>query len=153
MDTVSVSTTEFCSSYAEVQRFQKNVADMVTSDELGGPLPDMVVFAADNVDHNILTIDGKGTFHGMGMISETTAGIQRSHMVTRKNVSLLNVKEMAQVSIIYYRFSNYARRHILLETLPKLYCTASTVDILWAPSLRFHQQVPNWKEMIHTIYR
>jgi len=67
------------------------------------------MFAADNVDHNILTINGKGTFHGIGMIAATTPGIQCSHVVTRKNVSLLNVKEMAQVSIIDYRFSNYAR--------------------------------------------
>ena len=32
-----------------------------------------LLFAADNVDHNILTIDGKGTFHGMSMIAAVDA--------------------------------------------------------------------------------
>jgi len=31
-----------------------------------------VLFAADNVDHNIITIDGKGTFRGMGVIASVT---------------------------------------------------------------------------------
>ena len=34
-----------------------------------------VQYFVDNVDHNACTIDGKGTFHGMGIIS----------MVTHKN--------------------------------------------------------------------
>ena len=58
----------FCSSYTEVIRFEKNAADCVEPDVLGGDvdLLDMsVLFAADNVDHNIITIDGKGTFHGI----------------------------------------------------------------------------------------
>ena len=29
----------------------------------------MTQFVADNVDHNIATTDGKGTFHGMGIIA------------------------------------------------------------------------------------
>ena len=29
-------------------------------------------WVADNVDHNVATLDGFGTFHGMGMISLTT---------------------------------------------------------------------------------
>ena len=33
-----------------------------------------VLFAGDNVDHNIITLDGKGTFHGMGMIAALTPG-------------------------------------------------------------------------------
>ena len=28
-----------------------------------------VLFTDDNLDHNILTIDGKGTFNGMGIIA------------------------------------------------------------------------------------
>ncbi len=46
----------FCSSYTEVMRFEKNAADCV---EPGGDvdLLDMaVLFAADNVDHNIIML-------------------------------------------------------------------------------------------------
>ena len=38
-------------------------------------LPDIaLLFAGDNVDHNILTIDGRGTFHGMGFVAALTPG-------------------------------------------------------------------------------
>ena len=64
----------FCSSYTEVIRFEKNAADCVEPDVLGGnvDLLGMSVLFADNVDHNIITIDGKGTFHGMGIIAALT---------------------------------------------------------------------------------
>ena len=31
-----------------------------------------VLFAADNVDHNIITLNRKGTLHGMGIIATLT---------------------------------------------------------------------------------
>ena len=31
-----------------------------------------VLFAVDNVDHNIITIDGKVIFHAMGVIASVT---------------------------------------------------------------------------------
>ena len=64
----SLSAMGYCSSYFEVQRFEENAASSVAPDVLGRVnIPDMMVlFAADNVDHNIVTLDGKGTFYGMG---------------------------------------------------------------------------------------
>ena len=32
-------------------------------------------YVADNVDHNIRTLDGSGTFHGMGIITAITPKI------------------------------------------------------------------------------
>ena len=29
-------------------------------------------YIADNVDHNVITLDGSGTFHGMGITSAST---------------------------------------------------------------------------------
>ena len=31
-------------------------------------------WSADNVDHNVCTIDGKSTLHGMGIVVSTTPG-------------------------------------------------------------------------------
>jgi len=66
----------FCCSYPEVIRFEKNAAD-VKSDVLceDVDLLDMsMLFAADNVDHNVITLDGKGIFHGMNIIASVTPG-------------------------------------------------------------------------------
>lgn len=37
-------------------------------------------WSADNVDHNVRTIDGHRTFHGMGIICSTTGEIQQSEI-------------------------------------------------------------------------
>ena len=60
----------------------------------------MLLFAADNVDHNIVSLDGKGTFHGMGMIAGITPSQKISHTVFRKNISQLQVTEKTHVDII-----------------------------------------------------
>ncbi len=40
-----------------------------------GYIPEQFVqFAADNVDYNVRSIDGHGTFHGMGIIATPTPG-------------------------------------------------------------------------------
>jgi len=45
----------------------------------------MLLFVADNVDHNIVSLDGTGTFHGMGMIAIVTPGHKVAHPVLRQN--------------------------------------------------------------------
>ena len=67
----------FSSSYDEVLRFEKNAADTAATDILGENIDSgdvAILFASDNIDHNILTIDGKGSFHGMGIIAALTPG-------------------------------------------------------------------------------
>jgi hypothetical protein len=60
-----------CSLYAEMIRIEKNTADCVEPEVLGRDedlLGTSVLFAVDNVDHNINTLDGKGTFHWRGSL-------------------------------------------------------------------------------------
>ena len=54
----------FCCSYEEVQRFEHNAAQSHRTD-IPNLTTEFVQYAADNVDHNIRTLDGHGTFHGM----------------------------------------------------------------------------------------
>jgi hypothetical protein len=46
-----------------------------------------VQFAADNVDHNIRTLDGHETFHMMGMIAMVPPGNTGSKQVPKIHVS------------------------------------------------------------------
>ena len=53
-------------------------------DVLGGGvdlLEMSVLFAADNVAHNLITLDGKGTFPGTGVIASVTPGKQTNHII------------------------------------------------------------------------
>jgi hypothetical protein len=148
----TLSEMGFTSSYGEVQRFLKNAANVVAPQLLGSGSFGTVLFAADNVDHNIITLDGKGTFHGMGMVAATTPGQVTTHVVHRENVSKLNVKEMSRVDIIDYRFSTFARRNIMFEILPELNFPVPGVDILWELSFCFHTDTPNWQGMMSIVH-
>ena len=69
----------FCLSYDELMRFKQSVVvakrvarskDDTVKLDVDKPLS-FTQFVADNVDHDICTLDGTGTFHGMGIISTT----------------------------------------------------------------------------------
>ena len=64
----------FCISYSEVNRFKKSVvANQPMGNSVINSYPKVFTqFAGDNVDHNIRTLDGSGTFHGMGIIAIST---------------------------------------------------------------------------------
>jgi hypothetical protein len=64
----------FSISYDEVTRYKQSVVQMDTSGSstVEGFPGSFTQWVADNVDHNVLTLDGQGTFHGMGIISVST---------------------------------------------------------------------------------
>ena len=63
----------FCSSYSEVQKFESSAAISQGFLKIPGyEDTDCLQFIADNVDHNIGTLDGKETFHGMGIVAGIT---------------------------------------------------------------------------------
>ena len=79
----NLSTMGFASSYLEVLRFEMNAACSLALDALGGDmdiLGQSLLFARDN----IITWNGKGTFHGMAMIAAITPEKQVSHGIPRK---------------------------------------------------------------------
>ena len=70
-----LSRLGFSITYDEVNRYQQSVIqsesleDMMT-EYLPGTFTQWV---ADNVDHNISTLNGEGTFHGIGIIAVSTS--------------------------------------------------------------------------------
>ena len=79
---------------------------------------------------NILTIGGKGTFHGMGIIAPLTPRKQLDIVVPRKQVAELHVKEHGEIGKVDYRFSNHARQSVAFLDLPKSPETGIRVDLL-----------------------
>ena len=55
-----------------------------------------VQFVADNVDHNVVTLDGKRTVHMMGIIVTITPGIfNNSIVVPRRKITDEEIKAMS----------------------------------------------------------
>ena len=64
----------FSLSYSEITRYEQSVVSELQTDlnHLQKFAQVVTQFVADNVDHNIATIDGKRTFHGMDIIAIST---------------------------------------------------------------------------------
>ena len=81
---------------------------------------------ADNVDHNIRTLDGNDTFHGMGMIAAVTPGFKRSNPIIRVKVTAKDIASVGHVSIQYHREESlmHPRNSFPCGNLPveALYC-------------------------------
>ncbi|KAL8559546.1 hypothetical protein ACOMHN_018709 [Nucella lapillus] len=90
-----------CDPEAEKKRIIKAAASLIQSDIASLPsckekYPDsdaikdhikkttentVIQYMADNVDHDTATLDGRGTFHGMGIIASVTPGVKAARRV------------------------------------------------------------------------
>jgi hypothetical protein len=84
----------FCASYFEVQRFESNAAATLNTTIPSYFPGKFLQFVADNVDHNVRTLDGHGTFHGMGIIACTTPGSNVSSPIPRTNISRSDLSDI-----------------------------------------------------------
>ena len=92
---------KFFSSYTEIQRFE-NCASHQQNTNIGEiDSSQSWLFVADNVDHNLNTIDEVNTFHGMGMIAGITPGPmkQPSLVIKRLTIDLKEIIEAARAEI------------------------------------------------------
>ena len=96
----------FCSSYQEVQRFERCAAV-----SHGTELPNIcsgqfLQYVADNVDHNTRTIDGLNTFHGMGMTATVTPRTDARRTVPRITVTQEDIAAVGRIKIKYHKSCN-----------------------------------------------
>ena len=109
----SLCAMGFSSSYYEVQRFEENSAFSFSQQMMDFELnknEDVILFAGDNVDHNVITIDGKGSFHGMGMIASITPGKNTHRSIPRHRIEDINLIETAKIDILDYR---HTKKHYM----------------------------------------
>ena len=62
----------------------------------------LVQYMADNVDHNIRTLDGHNTFHGMGMIATVTPATYRTGRIPRVSVTAEDIAAIGKVNIEHF---------------------------------------------------
>ena len=95
----------FCASYAEVQKMELNAAATVQGTPSACQPVDgqCLQYVADNVDHNIATLDGNGTFQGMGIISIVTPSpAKRATVIHRKNVDIKDIREAGTIRMLHH---------------------------------------------------
>lgn len=124
----TLNSLGFASSYTKVQKFELNAAASHNKSELFIGNNNLVQFVADNVDHNLRTLDGHGTFHGMGMIAAVTPGQRRQRLVPMRSSTLQEVIQLAKINIEYYK--GQPNQSFQLE-FEKLNCQTPVIDQSW----------------------
>ena len=134
----------FSVSYDEITRFKQNVVhstnieDAILSSHSGGSFTQWI---ADNVDHNIATLDGKQTFHGMGIVCATTGQfgqerVKQGYVIPRhKKVMATHAIKNKGVKIVPY----------ISSTQPGIYETIlrplETLNVLCTPPVSLQYEL------------
>lgn len=150
----SLHTHGFCSSYSEVHMFEKCSAATRGTDIPGLTEGHFVQYVADNVDHNLCTIDGKGTFHGMGIIACITPSVTSATKVPRINVTMKDLEEVGQINIRHYvQKSNHVKDLTFVEIEESDEARVSASDTLWKISLSLGKNPrPSWSGMMRMVH-
>ena len=107
---------------------------------------------ADNVDHNVCTLNGHNTFHGMGIIAAITPKVNSS-IVPKKTVS---TDSLIQIGRIETKFIELRTGHspIKYQNLKYLLCKEdNAISLFWSCTWLLKPKRPLWNgfmQMIHT---
>lgn len=113
----------------------------------------MEQYAVDNVDHNVCSIDGNNTFHGMG-IATVTPAVQNRNLIPRHRVTSENIAAVGSVRIHYFNSDCSALEWMAYDKLQqKLQAnTSPNLHLVWKASLLFGTPRPAWlgfMQMVH----
>src|SRR6218665_703981 len=131
-------------SYNEVNVYKQSVMQNQTPDFPQSHPDRFTQWSGDNVDHNINTLDGSGTFHGMGIISMSTPyhrlegghfnelavpRLQRvkvSSLIQNKAIPILPYNNLDKSSLSIIRF-----KPILHLSYPYILPPTSNLKLVW----------------------
>ena len=107
----------FCSSYAEVTKFDRSAAVNDGTDVPHFREGTFVQYVADNVAHNIRTLDGQSTFHGMWMIAGVTPATSRNGRIPRVSVTAEDITAIGKVNIEHFIFKSDGNQSLQYKKL------------------------------------
>lgn len=88
----------FCVSVDEVTRYKQFAMENDSYDKEVSKLAESFTqWSADNVDHNVRTLDGKGSLHGMGIILSTTSNLGSSYPTSHSPIKRNKLKKVEDV--------------------------------------------------------
>lgn len=153
----TLSNLGFCSSYQEVKMFESSAAISRGTGIPGFVQGHFVQYVADNVDHNIRTIDGHNTFHGMGIIAGVTPGTTGPKPVPRVVVTQEDVAKVGHINIHVWRsMEEAAGLSSLTYEKPENTTNAdpaSNLELLCKVSRALKPKQPGWSGLMQLIHK
>lgn len=146
----------FSCSYSEVKRFERSASVSSADEVIPIQRPETCLqFAADNVDHNSITLDGKGTFHGMGMIAMVTPGTKHIKSVPRVKVSSKDIERVGKVNIKHFMSDAEGAESFTYKEVknPNVSEPFTNIDLLWKSSLLLKVKSPQWSGFMQLVHK
>lgn len=150
----SLNSHGFCSSYSEVQKYERSAAVHQGTEIPGFVQGSCLQHIADNVDHNVRTIDGFNTFHGMGIIATVTPGTISRQSIPKINVTSADVAAVGRLNIRYYQQFAKGMGSLQYTELPEMQVHDKTAnaDILWKTSWILRPSRPSWNGFMQMVH-
>ncbi|GFO32950.1 hypothetical protein PoB_005945500 [Plakobranchus ocellatus] len=144
---------KFCSSYHEVQCFEQCAASSQGTDLSGVSSDSFIQFVADNVDHNLRTLGGLGTFHGMGIIGAATPSEKLSRLIRRDtSVTALQTSTFGQIPVHFFSSSkiDIPLKYEKLQSF-RFEDITKKLDLLWKVSWPLRTPHIGWCGLMQTV--
>ena len=150
----SLNKHGFCSSYSEVKMFERSAA-VAQKTDITGEISEgsFLQYSADNIDHNLQSIDGYGTFHGMGIISMITPAVKHSLTIQRVKVTSEDIAKVGRISIKHFHQDKHSLNQLEYENLnnPGVAEPLTMAHLLWESSLILKVPRPQWTGFMQLI--
>ena len=149
----SLNSHGFCSSYTEVKKSEMSAAQTKGTDIPGLTPGHFVQYVADNVDHNVCTLDGQNTFHGMGITAAVTPATHPDSPIPRCSTTAAEIANIGKIDIHYYKTANDVKVPLVYEKLPCLSNVNKTwkLDFLCSLFWPIRSPKPNWSRLMQTL--
>ena len=156
-------------SYRELAKFKQEVVANQKMDDVIKDMSFIEIFtqwAADNVDHNLRTLDGTETFHEMGIIAISSSTTKMSSSVPKiisRSSIMKSSKEAIQgkgIPVSWYEFGqSSAMRSLKFKPLVELYhphilLSILNIDQLWYSAAIFSKLPkprPSWSRFMESV--
>jgi hypothetical protein len=145
----------FSCSYSEVKMFERS-ASVAQGTQIPNLTPNTFVqYSGDNVDHNVRSLDGKGTFHGMGIIAMVTPGTKSGRRIPRVQVTSEDIASVGQIQIHQFLSERDSLQSLCYQTItnPNVKEPHADVDLLWKSSLLLKVPRPQWSGFMQLIHK
>ena len=111
---------------------------------------------ADNVDHNVQTLDGHCTFYGMGMVAAITSAHSTPIVVPLQNVATKYILESGHIAIHQYNYPRNTSTAIFNDLVElrfkiKVLTHLPLTSTLWKVSPCLKWPRPGWSELMQMV--
>ena len=143
------------SSYNEVLQFERSAAKESFVDLAGCLLEENSLLKAsgDNVDHQTCTLDGRNTFHGMGMIAIVSNGTFVLPTLHRRKVTDKEILAKSRVPIVNYYEKSELLKNIKFKPIDEKLTVGNLHEYyMWVLTFYFKNPAPIWSGFMQLLF-